>query len=645
MPLPTAPDVNAPLAEWAQWYAAQDWPVFPCHTPVPGGCSCHDPACNSIGKHPRTRHGKDDATTDPFDIATWWRQWPDANIGAIMGHGRWALDIDPRNGGDDTLFELERRYGLLPHTLLNHTGGKGSHYVWKENGQAIPHAVWKNRPEYAGVDIIALGGYIILPPSLHVSGQHYCWDLIDGPDDITPQLPPDWLVNLLHQPGGTSGSRLVSPEGPILPGGRNNALSTFAYHLRTAGATLEEIHAAVSLRNIQQCKPPLDENEVQAIVYGKKHLPIGSFFEATQAVDVPQRKVTTVNGYAQPLDSTENSTPVWSYRLPLTDFADMLERTYPLPQWIIKGLIPEGLTFFVGSPKSSKTYLAYSLALSLVSAMAHPGQVQWLGHYDLDKHGPVIYMTLEDDESDTFYRVKELAPGLTSIPRDRLLFIHDINLPYLGQGLTEVLQEQVMEVYHPALVVLDPISYLYAPQQKSNDQFAQVKQMLLPLRWLGKQYHCGILGVDHRRKKSADDVDIFETQYGSNAKVAVNDAQLVIVRDDKDITVHCQVRKAGNQTLSLGLEFTPDGYAEWTWKGSSDGMILQGAYGDLRMKVLTVLQAGQLSMTIDDMITACALPDSRNTKQAIDQVLRRAIRAGEIVKGARRGEYVWAGGN
>ena len=55
--------------------------MLPLHTPTGTGCSCNDLACRSVGKHPRTRNGKDDATTDLEQVGSWWEIWPDANIG------------------------------------------------------------------------------------------------------------------------------------------------------------------------------------------------------------------------------------------------------------------------------------------------------------------------------------------------------------------------------------------------------------------------------------------------------------------------------------------------------------------------------------------------------------------------------------
>src|ERR1043166_8706500 len=145
------PSLQAPLRDWAQWYAAQGWPVFPCRGKMPAI------AKNAGG------NGVLDATTDPFLIAIWWRDYPDANIGLALDAYRFALDVDPRSGGDDTLFALERQHGSLPHTLLSHTGGGGNHYLW-----LLPPTGIVNKADIGqGLDVQGQGSYIILPPSIH----------------------------------------------------------------------------------------------------------------------------------------------------------------------------------------------------------------------------------------------------------------------------------------------------------------------------------------------------------------------------------------------------------------------------------------------------------------------------------------------
>ena len=104
-------------------YAARGWPVLPVHSVrADGRCTCSRAACTTPGKHPRTRQGVHDATSNEHIIRDWWHHWPDANIGIAVPAGLLVLDVDGPEG-------RESLQGLsLPPTIMAETGGGGLHY-------------------------------------------------------------------------------------------------------------------------------------------------------------------------------------------------------------------------------------------------------------------------------------------------------------------------------------------------------------------------------------------------------------------------------------------------------------------------------------------------------------------------------------
>ena len=103
--------------EAALIFARKGIPILALNYPVPVGevlrCSCAKPNCSSPAKHPLTPHGVHDATANPDTLSDWWKRYPEANEGIATGRcsGLIAVDVDPRNGGDDTLRHLEREHG------------------------------------------------------------------------------------------------------------------------------------------------------------------------------------------------------------------------------------------------------------------------------------------------------------------------------------------------------------------------------------------------------------------------------------------------------------------------------------------------------------------------------------------------------
>lgn len=157
-------------------YVKRGWPVFPVFEPTENGeCVCGNPECSSPAKHPRTKHGVLDASADEIKVRYWWEQWPKANIGLVTGaaSGLVVLDVDPRHGGDKSLVEWESRYGHLPVTLECLTGGGGRHLYFAHPGNPV-----KNKVGLApGLDLRGDGGYVVAPPSVHISGGIYQWKI------------------------------------------------------------------------------------------------------------------------------------------------------------------------------------------------------------------------------------------------------------------------------------------------------------------------------------------------------------------------------------------------------------------------------------------------------------------------------------
>jgi hypothetical protein len=189
------PPPERSLLRFALTYAELGWHVFPLHTPTAHGCSCGKPNCGEqAGKHPRyhdghLEHGHNSATRDPELIERWWKRWPDANIGIATGSFV-VIDVDPRNGGHLTFDDLETEHGKFPPTVESLTGGGGRHLFYQAPGGTLRCGTEALGP---GVDIKAVGGYIVAPPSLHASGRRYEWEASSHPDDIPLAALPEWI--------------------------------------------------------------------------------------------------------------------------------------------------------------------------------------------------------------------------------------------------------------------------------------------------------------------------------------------------------------------------------------------------------------------------------------------------------------------
>lgn len=128
------------------------------------------------------------------------------NLGVRLGPTDLIVDVDPRNGGEESLHALVADSGLdldrCPHVA---TGGGGHHYyLRKPNGFATVGRL----PKYPGIDFKKHGGQVVAPGSVHPeTGRRYGSDFwLLGPDE-TPDAPAALLellrVRQVAMPAGT----------------------------------------------------------------------------------------------------------------------------------------------------------------------------------------------------------------------------------------------------------------------------------------------------------------------------------------------------------------------------------------------------------------------------------------------------------
>lgn len=188
--------------DYARAYQARGWAVVPLHgIDADGRCTCGDPhtglagglSPGSKGKHPHTLfapHGALSASKDP-DVAQRWFGDGRLNIGIATGEasGIVAVDIDPRDGGDETWSHfLDLNRARVPETVIASTGGGGQHILFQFQPDTVVRTPGK------GIQIKGNGGYIVVEPSRHHSGNVYSWDAEADPlDGANPAPAPAWL--------------------------------------------------------------------------------------------------------------------------------------------------------------------------------------------------------------------------------------------------------------------------------------------------------------------------------------------------------------------------------------------------------------------------------------------------------------------
>ena len=443
--IPVTPQLaskDSPL-EAALQYANRGFPVFPIfEVTLDGRCACGNPQCEAEGKHPRTRRGHRDATTDRARIEEWWQTYPRANIGMPTGihidriGGRVAvLDIDPRNGGEDSLEALMDRNGTLPETVVTLTGGGGTHHWFRHDG------VLKSRVIAPGIDLQADGKYVILPPSTHRSGRTYEFDALASMPEVAIAPLPMWIVV-------EKAVASASTAGVIATGSRNDALFRLACAMRRFGMSASRIEEVLFAENRDRCQPPLLDDEIRKIA-------------------------ASAGGYAP--TGTDNPVGVVRERAAsdLARDADSAPSIEYLPFIEQDGYIVRGWSHLLaGYPRAGKTKLLDRCS------------TDWLA-----KGERVLYIT---EESELMWRgrLRGRASGMTNM---QIVF---------GLGTSpQLLRERAFSGDESVVVVDSLRNLLRFNDENDNSQIArEINPWIVAAREAGKTLIC----VHHSRKGSGE---------------------------------------------------------------------------------------------------------------------------------------------
>ena len=409
-PRTRSPEQNNALVEAALEYTSLRWPILPVYEPGDeGACSCGLRDCSHSAKHPRTRHGVHDATTDEATIRSLWASHPNANVAIAAGSvsGLAVLDVDGEEGLK-SLRRLEAEHVPLPQTLISKTGGGGRHVYFR-----CPVGPFKSRTRIApGLDIRANGTYVVAPPSRHSSGEAYAW--LNGGPGQQPLAPmPPWLIALAME--RQSSTSTDTEQEFFCEGVRNDELTRLGGLLRRQGLGEGAIREDLLAFNQRRCRPPLPEAEVRKIACSvSRYTPAGE----------PMR--IHFGAAREGVPAREPHTPLSAHDLSdrgICSYKDLQGLAAVRKPDLVDGLIHErSVNMIVGDSGLGKTPLGVQLGVCVASGRP------FLGH--AARQGTVLYCDAESGVEDLVAMLPAISKvvGVAFPPEDFRLWSPNFDL-------------------------------------------------------------------------------------------------------------------------------------------------------------------------------------------------------------------------
>ena len=217
---------------------------------------------------------------------------------------------------------------------------------------------------------------------------------------------------------------------------------------------------------------------------------------------------------------------------------EIMTTVYKPIEFVVDGLIGQGVYILAGAPKIGKSWLSLDICLSIAK-----------GKKVLSREtskGTVLYLCLED----SFERIQKRLYELTDEPTERLHFV--IMSDSIGNGLEEQINDFKSNHTNLKIVFIDTLQMI---RESTENSYGSDYKELSVLKSLADKLEIAIVLVHHTRKCS--DSDPFNMISGSTGLSGCVDGSMVLVetrRGSRKAVLHCVGRDIENQEIALVFE-------------------------------------------------------------------------------------------
>jgi hypothetical protein len=239
--------------------------------------------------------------------------------------------------------------------------------------------------------------------------------------------------------------------------------------------------------------------------------------------------------------------------------SDLLRQDFPVLDWIVPDVIPDGCHLVVAAPKIGKSLLTLMLAIACANGGKAFGSIEVAPR-------PVLLLDLESGDRRLASRLE--AFGVTSVPG---------TFDYHTEPGTALAVMRAFMRKHKGrspLVILDTLSEVMGPKPRDLAPMLHEKRTLQPIQTLcSADPGASVLIVHHNRKdKSGDSVDASSGTHGLTGAV---DGIFVLNRPDRmkpEATLIRNSRDIEDAVFGMTLKGVV-----WTFDGRSAGKARQAA--------------------------------------------------------------------
>ena len=217
---------------------------------------------------------------------------------------------------------------------------------------------------------------------------------------------------------------------------------------------------------------------------------------------------------------------------------EIMTTVYKPIEFVVDGLLAQGLYILAGAPKVGKSWLALEMCLSIAKGEKVLGLKT--------SQGTALYLCLED----SYARIQNRLYELTDEPTEMLYF--SVMSDPIGGGLEEQIEGFMSEHRDLKIVFIDTLQMV---RSDTDSSYGSDYKDLSVLKALADKLEIAIIVVHHTRK--CKDIDPFNMISGSTGISGCVDGSMVLVetkRGSRNAKLYCVGRDIENAEINLQFD-------------------------------------------------------------------------------------------
>ena len=326
-------------------------------------------------------------------------------------------------------------------------------------------------------------------------------------------------------------------------------------------------------------------------------------------------------------DGYEKTKSVVDFNSVSLDMKTLMNTELPPMQWAIGGILPEGFVCLAGRPKAMKSWTALKIAYCVQNG------IDFLDHKTVQ--GDAIYFGLEDSKRRIKDRVLKL--GYSKLKQPQIVLGGDV--PYLGFGFEECLENWIKSRENPRLVIIDTLARIKPRQSKSAGTAYDADNLLMNgIQKLAVQNNLTVMFITHLSKASQEYG--FDKIQGSVGVQGMTDAMWMLDRGD-GINSKASLKGRGRDILDFEYAIQwDDETMSYKFEGNLDVINLNENRAEIT-KAMKELHQELKEIRPRDVAKYYGVTTNSKDGRRMARTMQRMADQFEILKGTKYGTYVY----